>query len=303
MVGEGEADAHAGLFFSDERARFLEYGGTLTNTETHFFVAKDLPPIESVEELAGHRVGVLAGDFVKQFLKERLPARDVVGFGNYSAIMTALREGKLQIFAADTPTGIFHLQNSGLGFAYVFPADQPLYRNDWLVAAAKGNTELIGIIDAGMAGITKDERSEIEERWVALGTEGFSLSARDFAILAAILGIAAAAGGVIWIRTLRRSIELRTMELKTELGQRETAEEALRESEERYALAIRGSNEGLSDWDVGSDVLRVTPRFNAISGLTTDSLEITPDPSETKSKGPNHASHKGSSDFINGIDP
>ena len=67
MVGEGRADAHAGLFFNEERAMFLEYGSSLTETDTQFFVHKDLPGIEAVEDLIAYKVGVLSGDYVEDF--------------------------------------------------------------------------------------------------------------------------------------------------------------------------------------------------------------------------------------------
>ena len=44
-------------------------------------------------------------------------------------------------------------------------------------------------------------------------------------------------------------------------------EEALRESEERYALAMKGSHDGLWDWDVVSDRIFVSPRFKEIAGV------------------------------------
>ncbi|MFQ6021405.1 MAG: ATP-binding protein [Acidiferrobacterales bacterium] len=54
------------------------------------------------------------------------------------------------------------------------------------------------------------------------------------------------------------------------------AEQALRESEERYALAMMGANEGLWDWDSRANEIYVSPRFKTIFGMETEALKITP---------------------------
>ncbi len=172
MVGEGRADAHAGLFFNEERAKFLEYGTSLTKTDTQFFVHKSLPGIEKMENLTAYKVGVLSGDYVEGFLKKKLPPENIVGFESYEAIMEALRDGKLQVFAADTPTGVFHLQKAGLGYVFEAPASKPLYTQKWFVAATKGNVDLIKVINAGMALVSNEERREIERRWASISDPG-----------------------------------------------------------------------------------------------------------------------------------
>jgi diguanylate cyclase (GGDEF)-like protein/PAS domain S-box-containing protein len=52
-----------------------------------------------------------------------------------------------------------------------------------------------------------------------------------------------------------------------DITQRKAGEAALRESEERYALAASGAADGIWDWDLRSDVLFTSPRWRATLGL------------------------------------
>jgi PAS domain S-box-containing protein len=49
-------------------------------------------------------------------------------------------------------------------------------------------------------------------------------------------------------------------------------ERALRESEQRYALAMEGANEGHWDWNVTADRLFLSPRMKMLCGLNADSV-------------------------------
>ncbi|MEE8445869.1 MAG: PAS domain-containing protein, partial [Alphaproteobacteria bacterium] len=55
-----------------------------------------------------------------------------------------------------------------------------------------------------------------------------------------------------------------------DITDRKQAEEALKESEERYELAMRGANEGHWDWDVDHDNFFLSPRAAALIGLGED---------------------------------
>jgi PAS domain S-box-containing protein len=60
--------------------------------------------------------------------------------------------------------------------------------------------------------------------------------------------------------------------LLRQLRRVEASEQALRESEERYALAMEGANEGHWDWDIASDRLFLSPKMKSWAGLSGDSL-------------------------------
>ena len=59
--------------------------------------------------------------------------------------------------------------------------------------------------------------------------------------------------------------------------EREQADEKIRLSEERYALAARGANDGLFDWDVRTGKTFFSPRLHEVLGRTSASLGTTID--------------------------
>ncbi|HTZ17306.1 MAG TPA: hypothetical protein VMB78_02585, partial [Dissulfurispiraceae bacterium] len=74
---------------------------------------------------------------------------------------------------------------------------------------------------------------------------------------------------------LERKVEERMIELKRaneqlmdEIEERTIAEEALHRSEERYALAAEGSNDGLWDWDLADGSIYFSGRWKNLLGYS-----------------------------------
>jgi len=65
--------------------------------------------------------------------------------------------------------------------------------------------------------------------------------------------------------------------LESEIAERGKAEEALRESEERYALAARGANDGLWDWNLVTGEVYFSDRWREMVGVSARTLSSSPE--------------------------
>jgi diguanylate cyclase (GGDEF)-like protein/PAS domain S-box-containing protein len=83
----------------------------------------------------------------------------------------------------------------------------------------------------------------------------------------------AKSGKPVWVRDLCRVIvepgrANRMIGLMIDVSTQKHTELELVQSENRYVLATRGSNDGIWDWNLLTDVLHVSQRFHEIVGLT-----------------------------------
>ncbi|MEW8505331.1 MAG: EAL domain-containing protein [Candidatus Thiodiazotropha sp.] len=75
----------------------------------------------------------------------------------------------------------------------------------------------------------------------------------------------------------KRTLELQEKndELSREIAERELAESALRKSEERFELAMRGANDGVFDWNLETREIYYSPRWKSMLGYQDHELPNT----------------------------
>ncbi|MDR3439112.1 PAS domain S-box protein [Telmatospirillum sp.] len=85
-----------------------------------------------------------------------------------------------------------------------------------------------------------------------------------------------------WIRSIARVVEwdaegkpLRMTGIHMDVTERRQAEEALRDSEERFRLAMEASSDGLWDWDVANDSTYFSPAYFRMLGFEPDEFAMT----------------------------
>jgi PAS domain S-box-containing protein len=62
--------------------------------------------------------------------------------------------------------------------------------------------------------------------------------------------------------------------LRAEITEHRRTEEALRVSEERFTLAVKGANDGIWDWDIANNSLYWSPRMKELLGYADDELDV-----------------------------
>ncbi len=83
-------------------------------------------------------------------------------------------------------------------------------------------------------------------------------------------------GTIRWIHSRGRCFRdvggkaVRMAGATNDVSERKRAEDALRQSEKRFALAVAGSNDGIVDWDVVNDRMYSSPRAMRIMGIESD---------------------------------
>lgn len=78
------------------------------------------------------------------------------------------------------------------------------------------------------------------------------------------------------IERLNEMVQEKTSALRAEIGQRYDSEVALRKSEERYARAVAGSNDGIWDWDITANTVFYSSRWKAMLGYSDREISNAP---------------------------
>ncbi len=171
----------------------------------------------------------------------------VVNLGEGDAIHLVRADGTLLVRDPPVPAGvgqkypILAAESSEAARAVVSPIDG---KREFIAVARVRDTPL-------EVAVTREKASALQP-W------------RDEAVRLAVRTLIVTLLGALTIAALLRQLR------RVEIGER-----ALSESEERYALAMEGANEGHWDWDVTHEHLFVSPKMKILMGLSADSVIAT----------------------------
>ncbi len=165
MIQEGEADIHAGLFYSEKRDEYLDFSTSLFNLEYRVFAHDTIRNINSLNDLIGFRIGVPKG-YTQKFMEEQLPGSALAVYDDFPSLYEAALRNEIKVFVSPQFNYSDFLHRHGEKENNRFSPAFSAYSRDYLGGVAEGNHELLTEINQGMVNITAEERAAIEHKWL-----------------------------------------------------------------------------------------------------------------------------------------
>ncbi|WP_321494094.1 transporter substrate-binding domain-containing protein [uncultured Desulfobacter sp.] len=164
-VQNGDADVHAGCFFSQERSKTLDFVTPVVKVRTHFFVKKNILGIKRLNDLRGFRIGIIRGDAAIDYVKQKIPDATLAVYPDNQSLFNAVKSGDVIAFVKDTNIALAMLKQKGILNEYRYFDQEPLYEADWLCAVRKGNDALAQVVRNGMQKIPQADKAAVFRKW------------------------------------------------------------------------------------------------------------------------------------------
>ena len=165
LIRTEEADIHAGLFKTENSEFYMDFSDEFFQLTTRIFISNQLPT-NSIEELEKFniKVGVVKGGKEEEFTRSHFSYLTLRLFDNNEQLAKSVVSGKISVFVADYPTGMYYLHRFGVPEKFRILAT--LYNLPLRAAVKKGGTELLLKVNNGFNQINKNEKERILQKWI-----------------------------------------------------------------------------------------------------------------------------------------
>jgi ABC-type amino acid transport substrate-binding protein len=157
----GEIDAIAGMFYSDERAKYVDFSEPLMRMRTVVYLNKSVK-VDSLKNFKGI-LNVLAHSLAQTYLQKNYQDLKINTFKSYAALNHAVFLKNIDGFVYDipNPTGNFKTPPAPDGYYLL----ENLFSEKLRPAVIKGNSELGKLIISGANKISDEEIIELVQKW------------------------------------------------------------------------------------------------------------------------------------------
>lgn len=170
-VKHNQADIHAGLLWSESRAKYLAYGRTLFAIDTQLYFHQSLQTFDANAFLQGnhrHSVGVVSGGYEADYIQTHFPKVSLTFFANNALMIEAALGNRIRAFVADQQVANYYLTTSRASGQFI--GVKHLYSGELYYATAISRAQALGSVIADFNNVTAQERTQILSRWMHITT-------------------------------------------------------------------------------------------------------------------------------------
>ncbi len=210
---KGKIDALAGMYYSEERSKLIDFSVPHTMVSAGLFVRKD-SLIRSIDDMKGKEIIVQKGDVIDDYLREKGITSRIIEVKDPADVLRLLASGRHD--CALMPSrfqGEYLLKVLGISNVRVTSANLPQFR--YCFAVKKGNSSLKYRLDEGLNILKVNGKyQKIYDKW--FGVYELSRLWRTVRYFVWALGLIAGllAASSIWSWFLRREVRKKTAELR-----------------------------------------------------------------------------------------
>lgn len=242
----GEVDVLQGMSYSEGRAKVVDFSNPHTVVNHSVYARKGSPLVTALEELEGKEVAFHNRGFIHDFIVEKGLNAKLVLTDTQASALRLVAAGKVDYaVVASLPAtyliGEYQLTN-------VVPVARSIASVKYCYAVKKGNTELLAKFNEGLAILKQTGQYQaIYDKWLGILEPQGIARARiiKYGSLVLALFLLVLSGTLVWSRTLKKQVAVRTAALEQEVQERKRSEEELRLRQQQLVQADKMASLGI----------------------------------------------------------
>jgi signal transduction histidine kinase len=241
---QGKIDALAGMYYSEERSRSVDFSVPHTLV-TPGLLVRGNAPIRSFQELKGKQVIVQESDVLHDLLIRTGIASRIIAVQDIAHAIHLLASGKHDCALIPSKLqGEYYLKTFGLTNLHAVAVDLPQLR--YCFAVRKGNQALVYKLDEGLNILkVNGTYQRIYHKWFGVYEKQEQWGTIRYFVVALVLVAALLLASFLWSRSLQRQVRKRTAELLANENELRTAHGELEQRVAERTADLSALNESL----------------------------------------------------------
>jgi len=242
----GEVNVLQGMSYSEGRAKVVDFSNPHTIVNHSVYARKGSLLMTALEGLEGKEVAFHNRGFIHDFIIEKGLHAKLVLTDTQASALRLVAAGKVDYAVVASLPATYLIKEYQL--TNVVPVARSIATVKYCYAVKKGNTELLAKFNEGLAILKQTGQYQaIYDKWLGILEPQGIARARivQYASLVAIVFLLALGGALLWSRTLKKQVAMRTVDLEHEVQERKRSVEELQLRQQQLVQADKMASLGI----------------------------------------------------------